>query len=165
MKDLFIYVFFLIIFFHVSIRVYILYLFCYCEFYTFILQGEHDLLFDLLNFTVYIQIHCILINDFIISSIYYIALYPPHLPPDNRTFSININSLLKDKWSFPNRSEKIVMFDVLKFYQHVVISFRYYASKTWNELPDHFRKETSFNQFKSLINSWNGSSCHCSFCA
>ena len=44
-------------------------------------------------------------------------------------------------------------------------SFRYYASKTWNELPDHFRKETSFNQFKSLINSWNGSSCHCSFCA
>jgi hypothetical protein len=22
-------------------------------------------------------------------------------------------------------------------------SFRYYASKTWNELPDHFRKETS----------------------
>jgi hypothetical protein len=47
-KDLFIYVFFLIIFFHVSIRVYILYLFCYCEFYTFILQGENDLLFDLL---------------------------------------------------------------------------------------------------------------------
>ena len=89
----------------------------------------------------------------------------PPLPPDNRTFSININSLHKDKWSFPNRSEKIVMFDVLKFYQHVVISFRYYASKTWNELPDHFRKETSFNQFKSLINSWNGSSCHCSFCA
>jgi hypothetical protein len=27
-------------------------------------------------------------------------------------------------------------------------SFRYYASKTWNELPDHFMKETSFNQFK-----------------
>ena len=32
-------------------------------------------------------------------------------------------------------------------------SFRYCASETWNELPDHFRKETSFNQFKSLINS------------
>jgi hypothetical protein len=34
-------------------------------------------------------------------------------------------------------------------------SFRYYASKTWNELlPDHFskfRKETSFNQFNSLM--------------
>jgi hypothetical protein len=35
----------------------ILYLFCYCEFYTFILQEENDLLFDLLNFTVYIQIY------------------------------------------------------------------------------------------------------------
>ena len=44
-------------------------------------------------------------------------------------------------------------------------SFRDYASKTWNELPDHYRKETISNQFKSLINSWNGSSCHCSFCA
>ena len=43
-------------------------------------------------------------------------------------------------------------------------NFRY-SNTTWNELPDHFRKETSFNQFKSLINSWNGSSCHCSFCA
>jgi len=35
----------------------------------------------------------------------------------------------------------------------------HFASKTWNELPDHF------NQFKRLINTWNGSSCHCSFCA
>ena len=33
-------------------------------------------------------------------------------------------------------------------------SFRYYASKTWNELSDHYRKETSFNRFKSLINSF-----------
>jgi len=44
-------------------------------------------------------------------------------------------------------------------------SFKYFAAKTWNELPDHFRKETSFLQFKNLINSWNGSSCHCSACA
>ena len=43
-------------------------------------------------------------------------------------------------------------------------SFKYFAAKTWNELPDHFRKETSFNQFKNLINSWNGSSCHCRAC-
>jgi hypothetical protein len=33
--------------------------------------------------------------------------------------------------------------------------------KTWNELPNHFRLENSFKQFKNLINSWNGSSCHC----
>jgi len=37
-------------------------------------------------------------------------------------------------------------------------SFRYYASKTWNELLDQLRKKQSFNQFKSLINSYNGSS-------
>jgi hypothetical protein len=36
------------------------------------------------------------------------------------------------------------------------------SAKTWNDLPDHFRKESSFSQFKNLINSWNGRSCHCS---
>jgi hypothetical protein len=30
-------------------------------------------------------------------------------------------------------------------------SFRYYASKTWNELPDHFRKETSSVQLLCMI--------------
>lgn len=43
-------------------------------------------------------------------------------------------------------------------------SFKYFAARTWNDLPDHFRKETSFLQFKNLINSWNGRSCHCSAC-
>ena len=40
-------------------------------------------------------------------------------------------------------------------------SFRFFASKLWNELPNHFRLQTSFNQFKYFINSWNGSTCHC----
>ena len=35
-------------------------------------------------------------------------------------------------------------------------SFRYAAAKPWNELPNYFRTQTSFNQFKNLINSWNG---------
>ena len=43
-------------------------------------------------------------------------------------------------------------------------SFRYAAAKQWNELPNHFRTQTSFNQFKNLINSWNGSSCRCNAC-
>ena len=43
-------------------------------------------------------------------------------------------------------------------------SFRYFSAKTWNDLPDHFRKESSFQQFKLLINSWDGKSCHCSAC-
>ena len=40
-------------------------------------------------------------------------------------------------------------------------SFRYAAAKLWNELPNHFRTQTSFNQFKNLINSWNDNSCRC----
>jgi hypothetical protein len=44
-------------------------------------------------------------------------------------------------------------------------SFKHFAAKTWNDLPDHFMKESSFPQFKNLINSWNGRSCHCSACS
>lgn len=43
-------------------------------------------------------------------------------------------------------------------------SFRYTAAKLWNELPDHFRLETNFNQFSKLISTWSGSACHCSAC-
>ena len=43
-------------------------------------------------------------------------------------------------------------------------TFRYAAAKLWNELPNHFRTQTSFNQFKNLINSWNGNSCRCNSC-
>jgi hypothetical protein len=43
-------------------------------------------------------------------------------------------------------------------------SFRFAASTLWNSLPDHFRTENSFSQFKSLLQSWNGSKCRCSTC-
>ena len=44
-------------------------------------------------------------------------------------------------------------------------SFRFAASTLWNSLPDHFRTENSFYQFKSLLQSWNGSKCCCSACS
>ena len=44
-------------------------------------------------------------------------------------------------------------------------SFRYSAAKLWNSLPQHFRDETSFNNFKGLISAWNGESCTCTFCS
>ena len=72
-------------------------------------------------------------------------------------------TLKNNKYNF--RYSNTAHIPTVKTTRYGLNSFRYYASKTWNELPDHFRKETSFNQFKSLINSWNGSSCHCSFCA
>ena len=43
-------------------------------------------------------------------------------------------------------------------------SLRYADAKLWNELPDHFRKDMSLDQFKNLINTWSGSSCHCFAC-
>ncbi len=43
-------------------------------------------------------------------------------------------------------------------------SFKFAAATLWNGLPDHFRTENSFSQFKSLIQSWNGSECRCSAC-
>jgi hypothetical protein len=35
-------------------------------------------------------------------------------------------------------------------------SFMFAAATLWNDLPNHFRTENSFNHFKSLIQSWNG---------
>ena len=43
-------------------------------------------------------------------------------------------------------------------------SFRFVAATLWNDLPNHFRTENSFNHFKNLILSWNGSVCRCSAC-
>ena len=40
-------------------------------------------------------------------------------------------------------------------------SFRYTAPVLWNSLPESFRKETNFNQFKKLILNWNGNDCKC----
>ena len=44
-------------------------------------------------------------------------------------------------------------------------SFMFAAGTLWNDLPNHFKTEkNSFNHFKSLIQSWNGSACRCSAC-
>jgi hypothetical protein len=42
--------------------------------------------------------------------------------------------------------------------------FRYNAAQIWNDLPNHFRQETSLEHFKNVIQTWNGSSCQCSAC-
>jgi len=38
-------------------------------------------------------------------------------------------------------------------------SLRYAGATLWNELPDAICAQTNLNQFKSLINNWNGNSC------
>ena len=42
--------------------------------------------------------------------------------------------------------------------------FKFATDTLWNSLPDHFRTENSFSQFKSLMQSWNGTKCCCSAC-
>ena len=49
-------------------------------------------------------------------------------------------------------------------YMYSKKSFMFAAATLWNDLPSHFRTENSFNHFKSLIQSWNGSVCRCSAC-
>ena len=44
-------------------------------------------------------------------------------------------------------------------------SFKFAVPLLWNELPEHFRTQTNFLQFKSLISSWNGKVCKCSACS
>ncbi|KAH3795761.1 hypothetical protein DPMN_149321 [Dreissena polymorpha] len=44
-------------------------------------------------------------------------------------------------------------------------SFGYSAASMWNSLPDTFRQCSSYNQFRSLIDQWNGPDCNCSACA
>ena len=44
-------------------------------------------------------------------------------------------------------------------------SFRFTAARLWNSLPQHFREETNFNRFRSLVGLWDGESCGCTFCA
>ncbi|XP_071123309.1 uncharacterized protein [Mytilus edulis] len=43
-------------------------------------------------------------------------------------------------------------------------SLRYAGATLWNELPDTIRAQTNLNQFKSMINNWNGNSCRCGSC-
>ena len=74
---------------------------------------------------------------------------------------------LQVKWSVPKycfRYDNITEIPSVRTTRYGLKSFRYAAAKLWNELPNHFRTQTSFNQFKNLINSWNGNSCRRNAC-
>ncbi|KAH3776962.1 hypothetical protein DPMN_178396 [Dreissena polymorpha] len=40
-------------------------------------------------------------------------------------------------------------------------SFRSGAARLWNSMPQHFRDEGNYNQFRSLVASWDGVGCAC----
>ena len=64
------------------------------------------------------------------------------------------------KYSF--RYSNILEIPQIKSTRYGKKSFRFAAPTLW--IPDHFRTENSFSQFKSLLQSWNGSKCRCSAC-
>ena len=77
----------------------------------------------------------------------------------------NLVNVKKSKYSF--KYNNIVDIHEVKTTTYGKKSFRYAASAMWNSLPDHFRTDSSFSQFKSLIHSiqsWNGTECRCSVC-
>ena len=43
-------------------------------------------------------------------------------------------------------------------------SFGYAAPVLWNSLPENFRTTTNFNNFKNLMENWNGNHCKCVAC-
>ena len=83
----------------------------------------------------------------------------------NKTSPLYLHDLItikQSKYSF--RYHNTASTPSTRTTRYGIKTFKYFAAKTWNELPNHFRLANSFKQFKNLINSWNGSSCHCNAC-
>jgi len=66
--------------------------------------------------------------------------------------------------SFNFRYKNVATIPQVKTTSYGSNSFRSYAPKLWNSLPQHLREEVNYDRFKSLIGSWDGESCSCTFC-
>ena len=76
-----------------------------------------------------------------------------------------LNSLVKIKTSkYSFRYSNIQDLPRVRTSTYGKKSFKFAAASLWNSLPGHFRRKNSFSQFRRLIQSWNGSECHCSAC-
>ena len=76
----------------------------------------------------------------------------------NKTIPLYLHDLITIKQSnFSFRYQNTASIPLTRSTRYGIKTFKYFAVKTWNELPNHFRLENSFKQFKNLINSWNGS--------
>ncbi len=83
----------------------------------------------------------------------------------NNQCPLYLNDLICIKeQSYSFRYSKTAFIPQVRTTSYVLHSFRSSAPKLWNTLPQHFRDETNFNHFKSMINAWNGEKCSCSLC-
>ena len=83
----------------------------------------------------------------------------------NKKCPLYLQDLIEFKEStYSFRNENTVKIPQVRTTGQGLHSFRYAGAKLWNELPNDMRKQMSLNQFKSMINNWNGSSCQCGSC-
>ena len=75
----------------------------------------------------------------------------------------NIITMKNNSYSF--RYSNLTDIPQVRTTNYGLNSFRFRAAKLWNSLPDSFRQISSFNHFKSQINSWEGDSCKFSDCS
>jgi hypothetical protein len=75
------------------------------------------------------------------------------------------NLVVKRNSSINFRYSNILQIPRVKTSTYGKQSFRYAAPVLWNSLPEEFRANINYNQFKNLIQSWNGNVCKCSSCS
>ena len=81
----------------------------------------------------------------------------------NKLAPVCLHDLVHMKNSkFCFRYNNILEIPQIKSPRYGKTSFRFATSTLWNNLPDNFRTEHSFCQFKSILQSWNGSKYRCS---
>jgi hypothetical protein len=84
----------------------------------------------------------------------------------NKETPTYLNDLVKIKCnSYSFRYTNTAEIPQVRTTSYGINSFRYTAAKLWNSLPQHYRDQTSYKQFQSLVSCWNGESCYCSCCS
>ena len=72
--------------------------------------------------------------------------------------------VFKDVPSYSFRYTNLAFIPKVRTTRHGLNSFRYSAPSLWNSLPQHFRDEADFGNFKSMLQAWDGESCTCVSC-
>lgn len=84
----------------------------------------------------------------------------------NKETPTYLNDLVKIKCnSYSFRYTNTAEIPQVRTTSYGINSFRYTAAKLWNSLPQHYRDQTSYKQFQSLVSCWNGESCYCLCCS
>jgi hypothetical protein len=48
--------------------------------------------------------------------------------------------------------------------KHGFLSFRFYGSRLYNQIPNEIRQVSDINEFKKLLKNWKGPTCKCERC-